>query len=834
VDARLNFDDTKRNREGSLTGYPKDAKLTMESLLDRSKAVLEDVASRIGKHFLLSVCFILLYTFLSSPAVIIVSHLGFTVWYPAIGLVLALFLGVSPWYLPLAMLSNTSVGALVYHQPLYSWSESLGSLGGLSCYAAAAYVLRGPLRIDLGLRERRDVVRYIFVTLCAAAGATAIGVAALAADHTITQAQYWSAAASWYAGDAIGLLGFAPFLLVHVLPYIRARSSGITKDRQKAVATNPGYQSTRFVEASAQFLSIPITLWIIFASPLASERLYYLAYIPIIWIAMRQGIRRVVTALVVFDFALVLTLRVFPVSTGVLARIGFLMLVNSGIGLIVGATVSERQRVGKELGEQTLYFKSLIENSPLGIIVTDKEGRVQLCNDAFETLFQFSREQIRGQHIEAFIVPHDMAAEAQEVLSRVGSGQKVKGNFRRKRKDGQLVEVELNAAPLVLDGKLNGTLAIYADVTARVLGAARLKDQAIALERSVAELQERRDQATLLNEIGALLQSCESSPDAIAVLADYGTKLFPSARSGALFIFKSSKNALEIEGKWGKPESIDSSIAPDSCWALRRGQPHWSEFPRSKVVCDHIKRNGSSLGLCVPMVARGETLGILHLSYDVDDGDQGSVSTDAWRQSQRLLAVSVATQVALSLTSLRLRESLRDQSIRDPLTTLFNRRFMRESLDREILRARRKGRPVAVIFIDIDHFKRFNDLFGHDAGDEVLRSFAALMRTFFRGDDVLCRYGGEEFTLILPESNEGDAAVRMTQFGEKVKEMVLLYEGKTLDKISISVGIAAFPIHGSSIEELLQKADQALYASKAQGRDRVTIASQLLTYTERS
>jgi len=234
------------------------------------------------------------------------------------------------------------------------------------------------------------------------------------------------------------------------------------------------------------------------------------------------------------------------------------------------------------------------------------------------------------------------------------------------------------------------------------------------------------------------------------------------------------------------------------------------------------------------MVARGETLGILQLSYDLVDSDQAATSTDNWRQSQRLLAVSVATQVALSLTSLRLRESLRDQSIRDPLTALFNRRFMQESLDREIQRARRKQRPVAVIFIDIDHFKRFNDLFGHDAGDAVLRSFAALMRTFFRGDDVICRYGGEEFALILPESNEGDAAVRMTQFGEKVKGMALLYEGKTLDKISVSVGIAAFPTHGSSIEELLQKADQALYASKAQGRDRVTVASQLLTYTGKS
>jgi diguanylate cyclase (GGDEF)-like protein len=173
---------------------------------------------------------------------------------------------------------------------------------------------------------------------------------------------------------------------------------------------------------------------------------------------------------------------------------------------------------------------------------------------------------------------------------------------------------------------------------------------------------------------------------------------------------------------------------------------------------------------------------------------------------------------------LRLRESLRDQSIRDPLTGLFNRRFMQESLDRELQRARRKGRPLAVIFIDIDHFKRFNDVFGHDAGDAVLRAFAQLMTSFFRGDDVICRYGGEEFALILPESNEQDAALRMSQFGARVKGMVVVHEDKPLDQISVSVGIAAFPEHGPSIETLLRAADQALYVSKREGRDRISIA----------
>jgi diguanylate cyclase (GGDEF)-like protein len=306
----------------------------------------------------------------------------------------------------------------------------------------------------------------------------------------------------------------------------------------------------------------------------------------------------------------------------------------------------------------------------------------------------------------------------------------------------------------------------------------RLKDQTEALKRSVAELQTRTDEATSLNEMGDLLQSCEASSEAFKVAIEYGAKLFPLSSLGALFSFKSSRDALEIEGRWGNPQNIDSTFAPIGCWALRRCQPHRGEFPGAKVVCAHVPSVGSFHSLCVPMIARGETLGIFHVRYDHVDVENSGLSTEAWRQAQKLLAVSLATQVGLVVASLRLREALRDQSIRDPLTGLFNRRFMQESLAREVQRAHRKGRPLSIIFVDIDHFKRLNDVFGHDAGDAVLRSFAEPMGTFFRSDDVLCRYGGEEFAIILPESTEQDAALRMNQFRESVNSMVVVHQGQ--------------------------------------------------------
>ena len=176
----------------------------------------------------------------------------------------------------------------------------------------------------------------------------------------------------------------------------------------------------------------------------------------------------------------------------------------------------------------------------------------------------------------------------------------------------------------------------------------------------------------------------------------------------------------------------------------------------------------------------------------------------------------------MSIASLKLREALKDQSIRDPLTGLYNRRFMQESLDRELLRARRTNRPFTVMFIDIDHFKRFNDSFGHDAGDLVLQVFAKTLVNHFRGGDIICRYGGEEFALVLPDSSLKDAERRANDLRAEVKKLSINHRNTILDPITFSVGLAAFPEHGSTAEELFRIADKCLYDSKTQGRDRIT------------
>ena len=175
----------------------------------------------ITRHIVLFISFLLLYLALNLPQVILISRLGSVAWYPATGLILALLLGISPWYAVPICLADSLAGALIYHQPLASFGETVGSVGVAACYSGAAYILRGPLQIDLGLRHRRDVVRYVFVTMAAAAVATAIGVTCLAADKSIPWGDFWASSWVWFSGDGIGLVGVAPFLLIHVFPWVR-------------------------------------------------------------------------------------------------------------------------------------------------------------------------------------------------------------------------------------------------------------------------------------------------------------------------------------------------------------------------------------------------------------------------------------------------------------------------------------------------------------------------------------------------------------------------------------------------------------------------------------
>jgi diguanylate cyclase (GGDEF)-like protein len=186
------------------------------------------------------------------------------------------------------------------------------------------------------------------------------------------------------------------------------------------------------------------------------------------------------------------------------------------------------------------------------------------------------------------------------------------------------------------------------------------------------------------------------------------------------------------------------------------------------------------------------------------------------------LAMTVAEDMALALSNLRLRETLRSQAIRDPLTGLFNRRYLEETMERELNRVKRQGMSLGVIMMDLDHFKQYNDTFGHSAGDELLSALGILLKSHIRGEDIACRYGGEEFLLILPGASREIALERAESLRQAVEEMHQHHPG--MKPATLSLGVAVYPDHGDTRLQLIQSADTALYRAKHAGRDRVMAA----------
>jgi two-component system sensor kinase FixL len=245
------------------------------------------------------------------------------------------------------------------------------------------------------------------VSAAAAAVATMIGVACLIADHSITWGEYKSSALGWFLGDAIGLVGIAPFLLVHVFPHVRNWLSP-TPSRLRA-AQSPGTAFTfgALAETCGQIFTILVVLWVMFGAEDGRYDHFYLCFVPIIWIAMRQGVRRVVTGLLALNFGIVVAMHLFPPTPALFAKVALLMLVLSAVGLIVGSEVSERHRLAMDLNEQTTYLDSLVQNSPLGIVVLDRQGSVELANSAFERLFQYDRHELASIDIAHMGIPDD-------------------------------------------------------------------------------------------------------------------------------------------------------------------------------------------------------------------------------------------------------------------------------------------------------------------------------------------------------------------------------------------------------------------------------------------
>ncbi len=471
-------------------------------------------------------------------------------------------------------------------------------------------------------------------------------------------------------------------------------------------------------------------------------------------------------------------------------------------------------------------FKTLFETANDAIMILNG-GVYSDCNFRTETLFRCGRNDIIG-HSPIELSPLEQpdgrlsSEKAAEKIQAAMSGIPQVFEWVLLRHDGTTFDAEVSVNR-GMGFEADYLQAIVRDITERKRVENELHEAHAELKIALEESEQRTREASKLTELVDILQSCHTTEEACRIIGNtLPTTL--SSPSGVLYLTNSSRNIVEAVGTWGDTLDTEKTFAPDDCWALRRGKIHQVIDSTSPLLCAHVSRCPAGGHLCVPLAAQGETLGVLCVERPSQSPDLSLRHPEGQIEALARQASAVGERISLALANLRLREVLRRQSIRDPLTGLFNRRYMEESLEREVRRAARNDESVALLILDLDRFKQFNDTFGHPAGDALLRGFGDFLSQRTRGQDVACRYGGEEFVLILAYSDVDGACKRAELLREELKQLTVQHAGQVLGRISCSIGVSAFPGHGTTVEELLRTADQALYRAKTEGRDRVVVA----------
>ncbi|HEX5755367.1 MAG TPA: diguanylate cyclase [Arenimonas sp.] len=710
--------------------------------------------------------------------------------------------------------SGIALAAVVLFGRRMLWGVALGSfianlwsLGGAAGVAVAAAIAAGStlqtavagelLRRRFGNacapRYGREVLDFLFLVALATLIAPSCGSAALVWGDHAAPAQLGELWRTWWLGDYAGILTFAPLLIVLGRHLLR--------------------------EPVAELALFPLTT---------------------LWFGV---------TLIAFFFVQQLELSAAPGQPPMRAW----LLLGVGLGLNALATwfIDTRQRADRSLRQSEAYLRRLFDESPDAVLVVDEAGIVLHANAQVESVFGYAPAELVGDTVLR-LMPERIRSHHPELMARYFTAptRRQLGDSERqlvgRRRDGREIPVDIMLSPVQANGSVRA-IAVVRDISARLAAEARIRELNLTLEarveertaslqqeiaarekieavlqqahdnlqRSVDALAMRNSEISLLRTLTDFLYAAAEVDEAVTTVHRFLPLLFPRT-CGVIYLLQGAQ--FEARLAWGE---IDTSALPalehDACWALRRGHVYSFDGAAS-MPCAHF---GGPEPLpfhacCAPVIGSGELLGMLHVRF----APAGPVEDDG---PERLLS-DVAEQLGLVLANLRLRQSLSEQAMRDPLTRVYNRRHMELALLRELRRCARSRAPLSLAMIDIDHFKRFNDEFGHQAGDQVLASIAALLSDSLRASDVICRYGGEEFVILLCDSSCEGAAPRLEQLRLQVQELRLRHGTQALPPLTVSIGLAAFPDHALDSRSLVEAADAALYRAKDGGRNRVCVA----------
>jgi diguanylate cyclase (GGDEF)-like protein len=429
-------------------------------------------------------------------------------------------------------------------------------------------------------------------------------------------------------------------------------------------------------------------------------------------------------------------------------------------------------------------------------------------------------------------VQQEGVAAAQKDLAE-GPGKRLTDEIRRQiglidqkiAMDSERIADQVETGAQFLSGLLSGSMGLAILMSSAQFWLFRREIR----QRGAVEvhLQEQHRQIALLSRLADSLHASNSRAESYQMIEAFAQELLAGdpgqPTSGCLYVYNHSRDQLARVASWGAGETLPgvAYFMPDDCWGLRRGKLHLGSAIAGQIDCPHVKGQSDSLPyLCLPITARGQSSGLLYL--------EARALTDPLQRARWLELVGhFADQLSLALVNIELRERLENMAIRDALTDLYNRRFMDEALARELLLAQRNESKLAIALMDIDHFKKMNDTYGHQAGDEVLKQVARYLNAAIRRSDFVCRYGGEELMLLLPGCDLAEGVAKAEEIRNGIASLPLSMAGQSLPFITISIGVAAYPLQGQSASELLAQADHALYEAKRTGRNRVMAPAAL-------
>jgi diguanylate cyclase (GGDEF)-like protein/PAS domain S-box-containing protein len=490
-------------------------------------------------------------------------------------------------------------------------------------------------------------------------------------------------------------------------------------------------------------------------------------------------------------------------------------VLSSALNRMLDRLRSAHDGLEQQVGERTAALAQarqrlavIVDQMHDGLVMLDDDGQVESMNRAAETLFDARVDEIEGLHMSRLITGWFKAMHAPSTGGR--SRFMLHELIARRGADASFI-ADCAVTRIEADGAIQWSVLVR-DVTERRRAEDALRLANEQLTSSVAALKRRDAQMAQINRMNDMLQSCQSLDEAYEIVERTMAALFP-AGSGALAVVGPAGDQLVTVARWGAPVSEPSFHAAD-CWALRLGRTHRLDGDAHAVACPHHAAAMRAPGLCLPLAVAGQSFGVITAAFDTTDAGA----------STPVLAVA-AESIRAALANLKLRDALREQALRDRLTGLYNRRYLDDALPRELQRARRSSRPLTVVMLDLDHFKRFNDDYGHDAGDHVLREIAGLLRARLRASDIVCRYGGEELTVVMPDTPLADARERLDDIRQQVAALRLTLGATVLPPVTVSMGATQAPDGGGDASALIRAADRALYAAKAAGRNRVVLAA---------